>query len=99
LAHNQSHDIVPQALNKSIQDIMAGTVVPGKRTRAQANSEAALQTAEAVAHYTNPKAVAQRIRQVEDEMHKAAKSLAFEKAAQLRDELLALRDQLKGNAF
>lgn len=95
LAHNELHQIVPQALNKSVQDIMAGTVIPGKRTRAQAKNDAGQVAAESAAQYTEPKAIAQRIRQIEDQMHKAAKSLAFEKAAQYRDELLALRDQLK----
>lgn len=95
LAHNATYHIVPQALIKSVQDIMAGTVIPGKRTRAQAKSDAAQMAGESVAHYTDPKAIAQRIRQLEDEMHKAAKALAFETAAQHRDELLALKDQLK----
>ena len=95
LTHNQTHRIVPQALNKSVQDIMAGTVVPGKRTRAQGKAQTVADMAETVAQYTDPKAIAQRIRQLEDEMHKAAKALAFEQAAQHRDELLALKDQLK----
>ncbi|WLD56981.1 excinuclease ABC subunit UvrB [Salinispirillum sp. LH 10-3-1] len=93
--YNLDRGITPQALKKNVQDIMEGTVIPGKAKKQTGLREKVRQVAEPKAAYRTPGELTKRIRQVEDEMHKAAKALEFEKAAALRDELMSLKEQLK----
>lgn len=93
--YNLERGITPQALKKNVQDIMEGTVIPGKAKKQTGLREKVRQVAEPKAAYRTPAELTKRIRQVEDEMHKAAKALEFEKAAALRDELMSLKEQLK----
>lgn len=95
IQYNEERGITPQALKKNVQDIMEGTVIPGKAKKQTGLREKVRQVAEPAAAYRTPAELTKRIRQVEDEMHKAAKALEFEKAAALRDELLSLKEQLK----
>ncbi len=98
IAYNLERNITPTALDKNVQDIMEGTVIPGKSKKQTGKKDAVRKVdraAESTGDYKTPAAVAKRIRQVEDDMHKAARSMDFERAAALRDEMLALKDQLK----
>ncbi len=103
--YNEEHGITPQALKKSVKDIMEGAVTPGKaQGKSQKSSRSSRsdlrKVAEANAQYEvesamAPGEVVKRIKEIEDEMHKAAKSLEFEKAAELRDEMVRLKEMLK----
>ncbi len=95
IAHNEEHHITPMALEKSVQDIMQGTVIPGKTKKQTGKREAVRQVAEEEGAYKSPADISKRIRQIEDEMHKAAKNMEFERAAGLRDEMLELKDRLR----
>ncbi|MBK8969990.1 MAG: excinuclease ABC subunit UvrB [Hahellaceae bacterium] len=96
MAFNELHGIVPQGLKKSVADIMEGAVVPGRRKTAVMGSKA---VAEPQAAYAigkapaSPEALAKKLRELEEAMYEAARQLDFEKAARLRDELQALKNQ------
>lgn len=103
-AYNAEHGIVPTTITKSVQDIMDGAgVVTGRgkggKSRGkggrgdQAAKGAGLSgaaQAEAVESLT-PLALAKKLNALEKEMLASAQSLEFEKAAQLRDEIQALK--------
>jgi excinuclease ABC subunit B len=79
LAHNEQHGITPASIVKAIYQI--------ERPREKVAEDAAAYVATGL-----PKDELQRlIKDLEKEMKKAAKDLAFERAAELRDRLVALR--------
>ncbi|TKI07408.1 excinuclease ABC subunit B [Martelella alba] len=88
-AYNEAKGIIPQALDKSVADIMELGQSPAhaklKKRRAM----------EAAAQYGNmtPKALEQKIRELEAKMLAHAQNLEFEQAATVRDEIHALREQ------
>jgi excinuclease ABC subunit B len=86
-AHNQQHNIQPQSIIKQIRDITerirAGQAIP----QADKND-----VADVVAPQDLSKAdLDKMIRELEKEMKTAAKNLEFEKAANLRDQMVELR--------
>ncbi|RFA27768.1 excinuclease ABC subunit B [Alkalilimnicola ehrlichii] len=93
LAHNEAHGITPQGVRKAIADIMERDTVggPGSPRRAakvaeEAKAYAALSPAQAV----------QKIKKLEQQMHKHARDLEFEEAAKLRDEIQRLEKHALG---
>ena len=91
---NEKHGITPVGIKKSIQDVMEAGSSPGKRgdrRRGRGKDKVAkddfssLSTAEAT----------KKINQIEKQMYEAARNLEFETAAQLRDQL----DELRENVF
>jgi excinuclease ABC subunit B len=81
--YNAEHGITPESIQKSI-----GTL---EYQMAEADYLAIPVAAEAQAAYERPEALETTIRQLEEEMKAAAKLLEFEKAAQLRDRIKALK--------
>lgn len=93
--HNTQHGIVPQALVKSVSDIMEGAQVPGSGSRKERNKAAA--TREKAAKYAveaEGRDIWKTIELMEKQMFQAAKDLEFEVAANLRDQI----EQLKKRA-
>jgi len=80
---NREHGITPQTIIKNVHDIIEIT---------RAAEEAEPYASKAVAEDISPE---ERIRQLEDEMKKAAAALEFEKAARLRDQLFKLREEME----
>ncbi len=88
---NTLHGIVPSGVKKRIKDIIDGVYdieAAGK----------ALKVAQDRAHYgaMSEKDVTREIKALEKEMQAAAKNLEFERAAQLRDQMHALKKLLFG---
>lgn len=95
LAHNKAHGIIPKGVEKSVEDILEGAVVPGKKKSTRTRKAAAV--AEPEGRYQvdlTPEAMTARIKELEDLMMEHARNLEFEKAAEVRDEITVLRDQV-----
>jgi len=94
LAFNEAHGIVPQGIKKDIRDILEGAVVPGARSGKRKALKAAEEQAGYDAGLRSPSEINKRIRQLEGKMMQFARDLEFEAAAQVRDEIQALRQRL-----
>lgn len=91
VAHNEKHGITPQTIRKNIADIMADAgSVPG---RAPARRVAEGEAAEYEVQVMDPDEAAREIARLEKAMFKAAEDLEFEKAAELRDQVHAIRER------
>ncbi|CAM3502042.1 excinuclease ABC subunit B [Rouxiella silvae] len=87
-AYNLERGITPQGLNKKIGDILQLGQPKFKKNKEMREAQAA-----ATFKTLTPKALEQRIRELEAKMYQHAQNLEFEDAANTRDELHALRDQ------
>jgi excinuclease ABC subunit B len=98
LEYNLKHGIVPQTIYKSLEEIMAGTAVADVRKfRDSARSRMPI-TSERTVKYLTREQRTDLIEELEREMRNAAKDLDFERAAELRDELLQLKKELRGES-
>lgn len=82
LAYNQEHGITPQTVKKSLSSILDDI--------SEKDYVELPQVAEDMATYQTPRAVRAEIAAVKNKMLAAASNLDFEKAAELRDRMLAL---------
>lgn len=84
---NKKHGITPKGIRKSITDIMEGAYSMKRKT----------QVAERQAAYVilPPDQLIKQIKALEKQMYEHAKNMEFEQAAKIRDEFLALKEQLK----
>jgi len=89
ILYNKKYDIIPKALNKSLDSALAKNSVS---TFAQELEER--KTAEEVNRYLTKPEIEKKIREVRKYMEKAAKSLDFIEAAKFRDEIKSLQKQL-----
>jgi excinuclease ABC subunit B len=89
LSYNMAHGITPRGVSKRIKDIIEG-VYDHEEARSQ------LKAAQAEARYAemDEKALTREVKQLEKAMLEAARNLEFERAAQLRDQLKALKERL-----
>jgi excinuclease ABC subunit B len=89
LAFNAEHGIEPKTIRKEVHDILS--LVGG-------GAGGGADAANAVRAEHLPREVAEAMaKEIERKMREAAANLEFEKAAALRDELVALRKQIGGN--
>jgi excinuclease ABC subunit B len=88
-AYNAAHGITPRGVSKRVKDIIEGVY-----DHEEARSE--LKAAQARARYDamDEKELAREVKQLEKSMMDAARNLEFERAAQLRDQLKALKHKL-----
>ena len=98
MAYNDEHGIVPQTLAKSREEILARQSVLDIRGKKQyyVEPEVLSIAADPVVSYMNRDQIERLVKETEDKMKRAAKDLDFITAAQLRDELFALKEKLKG---
>ena len=89
-AYNEAHGIVPTGLQKKIGDILQ-LGKPSAKGKGRTSRKAAEPVAEY--HALTPKALEQKIRDLENQMMTHAQNLEFEEAAALRDQMHALRAQ------
>jgi excinuclease ABC subunit B len=98
MAYNEEHDIVPQTLAKTREEILARSSVLDIRGKKQyyIEPETVSIAADPVVQYMTRDQLERMIAETEDKMKKAAKELDFISAAALRDEMMALKERLKG---
>jgi excinuclease ABC subunit B len=89
IAYNAARGITPRGVTKRIKDIIEG-VYDHEEARRQ------LKAAQTEARYgsMDEKALTREVKRLEKEMLDAARNLEFERAAQLRDQLRALKQRL-----
>ena len=90
MAFNQAHGMTPRGIQKRVKDLIDG-VYENKAFDVQAHDDLA-----ADVDVLSEKEVAQGIKQLEKQMLDHARNLEFEKAADLRDQLSALRKKIFG---
>ena len=87
LEYNRQHGITPETIRKSVREVI-------EATRA-AEPEALYEVSSGGKKMSKAK-LKKQIAMLENEMRQAARELAFERAAQLRDMIIELRLQLRG---
>ncbi|MGL6028861.1 MAG: excinuclease ABC subunit UvrB [Legionella sp.] len=85
-AFNLAHGIIPQGISKSVADIMEGTYI-GKRKNTVAEKTP-------VYKHWSAQELTKQINTLEKQMYLHAKNMEFEQAAKVRDDYLALKEQL-----
>ena len=98
--YNEDMGTTPQALKKSIQDIMDLGHVGTRKGKKDSNVISLSKVAEQAAEYQalTPQQLEKQISQLESEMYQHAQNLEFEQAAQKRDEIEKLRAQFIVNS-
>jgi excinuclease ABC subunit B len=91
LAHNKANNITPAGIKKEIRELIDGVYNPQE-------AQIELRAAQDHARYESmsEKQVSKEIKRLEKAMLDHARNLEFEKAAQVRDQLHALKQQLFG---
>ncbi|MCO5119474.1 MAG: excinuclease ABC subunit UvrB [Burkholderiaceae bacterium] len=90
-AFNVANDIVPRGVDKAVRDMIDGVFDP---RQSRAESQAELESREIGA--MSEKALAKEIKRLEKQMLEYARNLEFEKAAETRDRLARLKEQVLG---
>jgi len=91
-AHNREHGITPATIRKDMENVLDSLYSQIRDETAQAARLLAAEDTDA--YGVTPASMKKTIRRLEREMREAAKELAFERAAALRDRIAALRDKL-----
>lgn len=89
LNYNKKHNITPKALNKSLDSLLAKNSISTN----QLEKEAARKASEPELAFLPKEKIEKIIREKRKAMEKAAKALDFLEAAQLRDEIAALKER------
>jgi len=99
MEYNTKHNIIPQTLAKTREEIMSRQSILDIRGKGQQNyyqeGEKPDIAADPVIAMMNTEQLNALLKETEDKMKKAAKDLDFISAAQYRDELFALKKKLK----
>jgi excinuclease ABC subunit B len=93
IEYNTKHGITPTSIKKKVTDIMEGAYGSSVRGR---NSKKLDKVTESAAQYNNmtPDKAIKEITKLEKKMFQHAKDLEFEEAAQTRDQISNLREQV-----
>jgi len=87
LAYNKKHGITPETVRKAVREVIEATRVAEPRTLYEVGTRGKKMT---------KAQLKKQIAALEKEMKESARQLAFERAAQLRDLIIELRLQLRG---
>lgn len=87
MEYNRVHNITPETIRKAVRDVIEAT---------KAAEEKAPYVAQTKAGKMTKTEIKKMIAKLEKEMKESAKHLEFERAAQLRDAIIELRLQLRG---
>ncbi|HRF82138.1 MAG TPA: UvrB/UvrC motif-containing protein, partial [Flavobacteriales bacterium] len=95
IAYNEEHGITPTQIKRDRSDVLKQTAVidinDSERRRAYVEPETLSLAADPVMQYMTEEQLSKNAELLETQMRKAAKELDFIAAAQLRDELFAMR--------
>ncbi len=80
--YNEKHGIIPKTIQKDVREVIEATKVAEEEISYISRAES-----------ENIQNIEERIKLLENEMFEASKQLQFEKAASLRDEILALKEK------
>ncbi len=95
--HNKDHNIIPQSVIKSVEQVRFSTRVADARSeREEREKDRALRVAESSPNYRSPEDLAKLIAELEADMKQAAQDLDFEAAARIRDQVFELRAKSGG---
>ena len=98
IAYNEAHGITPKTIIKPVKDILELAFMPDKdkkKSEQDKAEEAAFGPGPSVYDVNIdqlPKSFGKKIAALEKQMLKHAEAMEFEKAAQIRDDILAMRD-------
>ena len=100
VAYNEEHGITPTQIKRDRGDVMRQTAVidihdPDKKRAYYVEPEGLSLAADPVLQFMTPDQLQKNVQVLESQMRKAAKELDFMVAAQLRDELFAMRKLLE----
>lgn len=90
-AHNKEHGITPQTIRSTVKDSIQKHLKASGYQAADDHANGLLAAAEELPVYYSMGELEREIKKLEIEMQAAAKELAFEVAAALRDRIKALR--------
>ncbi len=90
MEYNKAHNITPKALNKSLNNTLAKNSLSTYAQELQTRK-----VAEEKSRYLTKPQIEKKIKEVRKAMEEAAKSLDFIKAANYRDEIKSLQEQLE----
>ena len=96
LEYNKTHNITPTGVKTKILDVMEGAY-SNSGTRARRNNERGVSEKTGALlriDFADPASVKKEIVRLEAQMYEHAKNLAFEEAADTRDKILELKNQL-----
>jgi len=94
VAFNLANNITPVGIKKHIRDLIDGVYTPQSPEEVRAELQAAQEHAKY--EVMSEKQLSREIKRLEKLMHDHAKNLEFEQAAQVRDQLALLKDQVFG---
>jgi excinuclease ABC subunit B len=91
IAYNKEHGITPKSIEKAVTDIMsdARSLSPAERNQVRKVAESAAQY-----QHMSPAELGKSIAEMEKQMIRHAEMLEFEEAAQIRDRIRQLREQV-----
>jgi excinuclease ABC subunit B len=97
IAYNEEHGITPRTVTKTREQILATRSILDIRgdDKFYVESEEKSLAAEPIIAYANRSQLEKMVEETERQMKKAAKDLDFISAAQLRDEMMALKKQIR----
>jgi excinuclease ABC subunit B len=89
IAYNTAQGITPETIYKSVEEVLAATAVADVRAQRDLRRERqkAFAVSESVVKYLTDEQRKDLLAELREEMHRAAKDLEFERAAELRDEI------------
>ena len=86
--HNEEHDITPETIYKSVNEVLISTSIADERAQYTVREKSERK-------YSSEMEKEEIIEQLESEMIKASRNLAFERAAEIRDEIGFLKNDPK----